>query len=132
MHAMGAWAPARMGLMLALPAALRIPRPLPRPRAGQEPRRWFAARTAEMALGGCFRAPHRLQPSPTKSVARSEASAGNHSESASAAAGAPPPELSQLVRRKISLPQPLFERLDAQEKADRLLAQGPRGRWSSW
>lgn len=88
-----------------------------------------------MELGGCFRAPHRLQPSPTKSVgARSEASGGNHSDGGSSglAAGAPPPELSQLVRRKVSVPQQLFERLDAQEKAHRLLAEGPPRRCSSW
>lgn len=88
-----------------------------------------------MELGGCFRAPHRMQPSPAKSLgARSEASAGNHSDGGSSclAAGAPPPELSQLVRRKVSVPQQLFERLDAQEKAHRLLAEGPERRCSVW
>ncbi len=87
-----------------------------------------------MGACGCFRAPHLLQPSPAKSAsARSEASAGSHSDAASGGGtGAPPPELSQLVRRKVSLPQQLFERLDAQEKAHRLLAQEPQGRCSSW
>ncbi|PRW33121.1 voltage-gated potassium channel [Chlorella sorokiniana] len=76
--------------------------------------------------------PGETLPHPAKSLGgRSEASAGNQSETSSgAAAGAPPPELSQLVRRKVSVPQQLFERLDAQEKAHRLLAEGPPARCS--
>lgn len=100
--------------------------------------RYFAlGAAAPMALEGGFLPSQHLpavQPSLAKSAtARSEASHGASSDTGSGRGlAAPPPELSQLVRRKVSLPRQLFERLDAEEKAHRLLAQGPSGRCGSW
>lgn len=76
----------------------------------------------------------QLHPSPAKSArsVRSEASHGASSDTGGGGVAAPPAELSQLVRRTVTLPRQLFERLDAEEKAHRLLAQAPRGRCGSW